>query len=218
MKIENEQKGQESNITNTTTTTTTYSLSKSKEFKENHLFSTEKRSSGISLCLLKDFNKVPYLYQIWPGKNIFLLNGRLMFGPNAKIFLGVVFIFVAMSLPFFIVIFPESCKENLKLISITAVIFFFYSCLNFLLTVFADSGVIPRRIIMNCLDNSEIFFKLFEIIEKKEEKNALLNAQNLKTYLKNGKMIVIRDKNMQYFFNFCEICQIYKPPLSRHCK
>ena len=197
--------------------TTTYSISKSKEIKSNHLCSLEK-CSEISSGLLTEIQKLSFLYQVWPGKNVFLFNGRLMFGPNAKIFIIGVIIFLGISLPFFIFIFPENQNLNLILINICAFILFSHSCISLILTAFVDPGIIPRRKIFNWLDNIEGYLKLFENLEKKDDENSLSPNRLCKTAFLNGKICMMKENNNSCFFSFCQICKIYKPPLSKHCK
>lgn len=199
------QRGQESQ-------TTTQSIEKMKETKLNHVCSLEKPPDGLASGLLQESRKISFLYTKWPGKNYFVLKGRLVLGPNPKYFLVTLFFLIVISVPYFVFIFPE----DISLISICAIIFFLFTFSSLLFAALDDPGIIPRKEILVKMESYEKYLNFLDLVEKKFEETGGVGIA--KSYFLNGKMIMMKDNNTPHFFNFCEICKIYKPPLTKHCK
>ena len=79
------QRGQESQ-------TTTQSIEKMKETKLNHVCSLEKPPDGLASGLLQESRKISFLYTKWPGKNYFVLKGRLVLRTKSQIFFSYPFL------------------------------------------------------------------------------------------------------------------------------
>lgn len=205
MKIDQDRKGESQ--------TTTYSILKSKESKSNHLCSLEK-SQTLSSSLIK---KPCYLYLLWPGKNIFLFNGRLMSGPNLCYLVLVFFIFLIVCIPYFIIICSSLYNQSLVLLTVCALILCFYSFISYLLTTFMEPGILPRKIFRS-LESENEKLKFLEASEKKDEENPIKWIKKLKNDVLYAKTITIIENKTKYYLNLCEICKIYKPPLTKHCK
>lgn len=205
MKIDQDRKGESQ--------TTTYSILKSKEIKSNHLCSLEK-SPTLSSSLVK---KPCYLYLLWPGKNIFLFNGRLMSGPNICYFALVFFIFLIVCMPYFIIICTTLYSQSLIMLTVCALILCFYSFNFYLLTTFMEPGILPRKIFRNLEGDSQIL-KYLEVSERKDEENPSISIKIFKNNALYAKTIAITENKNKYYLNLCEVCKIYKPPLTKHCK
>lgn len=87
------------------------------------------------------------LYRIWPGKNKFLLNGKIMIGPKSDLcaniltWLSIIFFSVA----YFTIIIPH-LWENLSPLIPCCGIYLFISTIFFLIkTTLTDPGIIPRK-------------------------------------------------------------------------
>ena len=130
--------------------TTTNSVVRGKDIKSNnHLCSLEKPPTDLTSGLLLEIQGSTFLYKKWPGKNYFLLKGRIMFGPNPKNFMLTLLCFVVLWISYFVLVLPESYGKEMILISICAIIFAFFSFLSLLFGSFDDPGIIPRKVQLN---------------------------------------------------------------------
>lgn len=203
------QKGQDSQ-------TTTNSVVRGKDFKSNnHICSLEKPPTDLTSGLLLEIQGSTFLYKKWPGKNCFLLNGRIMFGPNPKNFMLALLCFLVLWLSYFVLVLPESCGQEMVLISVCAIIFALFSFLSLIFGALDDPSIIPRKDILYLIDGYENYLSFMDPLEKKNEETRIGNARN---YFLNGKMIMIKYKDTPQYFNFCNVCKIHKPPLTKHCK
>ena len=87
------------------------------------------------------------LYQIWPGKNQFCLDGRLMLGPSDGIKWQIMTLFtlVALQILFILFICPYLWYTVSKTVPILSAQLFFFSLLFMILSITTDPGIIPRR-------------------------------------------------------------------------
>lgn len=195
--------------------TTTHSIAKLKAISlSNHLCSLEK-SPGIFSSLIQ---KPLYLYLVWPGKNIFLFGGRIMLGPKPQYFLLNLLLFWLVSLPYFIYVCPSIGDKNMIITTILGLIFFLYTSISYFLTSFVDPGILPRKNLLIYIEDSDENLKILEGYERKDEENSIKSTKNMKYDSKSKTIAIYDNSKTKYYLNFCEICKIYQPPLSKHCK
>ena len=87
------------------------------------------------------------LYQIWPGKNQFFLDGRLMLGPSDGLKWQITTLFTLIVLQFLFILFicPYLWYKVSKTVPILSVQLFFFSVIFMFLAMTTDPGIIPRR-------------------------------------------------------------------------
>jgi palmitoyltransferase ZDHHC9/14/18 len=87
------------------------------------------------------------IYQIWPGKNRFFLNGRVMLGPaeDSRAFYGTLLVLVVLELLFLLFICPYLWYEVTTMIPLISLQLFILSMFFMLLTIIINPGIIPRK-------------------------------------------------------------------------
>lgn len=137
------------------------------------------------------------LYEIWPGKNRFYFDGRLMHGSSLNGIIILILVKIVVSGVFFGVVTPYLVKWEIYYLPILAVVLLIVSTILMFLASCIDPGVIPRREIINVVN------------EKGDHHNALEN------FVRPDKEI--EEDIERKTFKFCPTCRIYRPPLCAHC-
>ena len=133
------------------------------------------------------------LFEIWPGNNRFYFDGRLVHGPNLK---GLTIISIAKILIsgiFFGVIAPYLWQYEIYYFLIVTIFLLIMATIFMLLTAFTDPGIIPRKDIINLINNDNSLSCFIKTEDEDRE-----NMQNIN-------------------FKFCTTCRIYRPPMCAHC-
>lgn len=161
-------------------------------------------------------------YEDWRGNNYFLFDGRIMLGSDAKMLALSCSVMIVPSFFFFWYVLPEfaalltlsekesalhfhksapsaSYGDEMSPHATTMVVFMFIlfsvSLGNLILTAITDPGILPRR-------HRHLKPEVPEQAEKA-----------LKAARERGQTISIEEA-----WKFCETCNIYRPPRSKHCK
>ena len=159
---------------------------------------------------LKLRGKLIPLYKIWPGKNRFLVKGKIMLGPkiDSPYVFSTIFCFTIVTIPYGILIFPSLIEKTI-IIPILIANLFFISIIFYALTSFCDPGIVPRK-------------KIFEIIYGDIPIPFYYDEQQFsafgKTNFNNDKFTLQISDNKIIKFYFCKICKIFKPPKTYHCE
>ncbi|KAJ6996742.1 hypothetical protein NC653_013364 [Populus alba x Populus x berolinensis] len=141
------------------------------------------------------------VYQVWEGRNIFFIKGRLMFGPDTR---SLVITLLLIVVP--IVIFCTTVARNLLhefptynagyAILVVTIMFTIYVLVLLFLTSACDPGIVPRN---SHPPDEEIFYG----------SPGPVDASGLrKEVLVNGFLVKMR---------YCDTCKIYRPPRCSHC-
>ncbi|KAK4371615.1 hypothetical protein RND71_011090 [Anisodus tanguticus] len=144
------------------------------------------------------------VYQSWKGNNKFLLDGRLIFGPDAK---SLIITFMLILVP--IVIFCVFVATNLThqfttgstgyAILVLAIVFTIYVLFLLLSTSTKDPGIVPR--------NSH----------PPEEVSGYDSSASIDVGkpLPRTKEIIVNGLPVRV--KYCETCMLYRPPRCSHC-
>lgn len=148
------------------------------------------------------------VYQAWKGSNIFVCNGRLIFGPDARSLIVTVLLILVPS-----VIFCTFVARNLLhrfptynagyAILVVAIVFTTYVLVLLLFTSARDPGIIPRN-----LHPPEEEFCYESSAEAGGRPTPSLQFPRFKEVLVNGIPVKVK---------YCETCMLYRPPRCSHC-
>ncbi|TVU38922.1 hypothetical protein EJB05_12319 [Eragrostis curvula] len=131
----------------------------------------------------------PKVYHVWPGKNVFFLDGRVIFGPDPK---GL--ILTAMAVIFsewvFLAYIVDRASTHPSLISAFSLILAATVIASLLLTATRDPGIIPRN----------------QVSPLEEARTAASTP---------SRFVVVNGVEMR--MRFCRVCKLFRPPRSSHC-
>lgn len=93
------------------------------------------------------------LYELWPGNNRFLLNGRVLLGPRADLVwvLGTWTVLFLAQVAFSVFVGPYLWTKVSIWLPLLSWLFFICTVLFLLLTSLTDPGILPRKIICDLI-------------------------------------------------------------------
>ncbi|EEF29612.1 protein S-acyltransferase 8 [Ricinus communis] len=149
------------------------------------------------------------VYQVWKGRNIFLFNGRLIFGPDAKSLVVTILLIVVP-----VIIFCTNVAKNLLhefptynagyVILAIVILFTIYVLVLLLLTSARDPGIVPR----NLHPPEEDIYDSSASLDVGGRQTPTPRLPRTKDVLVNGKHVKVK---------YCETCMLYRPPRCSHC-
>uniref|UniRef100_A0A0E0JT03 S-acyltransferase n=1 Tax=Oryza punctata TaxID=4537 RepID=A0A0E0JT03_ORYPU len=148
----------------------------------------------------------PLVYQRWKGNNVFVLQGRFIFGPDARSLYVTMFLIIA-PVSIFCVFVAKELMNNFSYglglpVMIAAVVFTAYDLSLLLLTSGRDPGIIPRNAHPpepEGLDgNAEVGSNQTPPMRLPRVKDVVVNGVTVKT-------------------KYCDTCMLYRPPRCSHC-
>jgi len=150
-----------------------------------------------------DMPTVTRKWQVFPGKNTFYCNGRLVMGRQAGIFYVTLFLVIGTSGLFFAFDCPYLATNITPAIPVVGAVLFIFVLSNLLKTSFSDPGIIPRATIAEA-----------EYIEREIEQpgNGVGSA-----YRPPPRTKEIQVKGQTVKLKFCFTCKIFRPPRASHC-
>ncbi|XP_022244597.1 probable palmitoyltransferase ZDHHC14 isoform X2 [Limulus polyphemus] len=142
-------------------------------------------------------------WEVFPGRNKFYCDGRIMMARQTGVFYFTVGLIVVTCTLFFIFDCPYLTEEISPAIPAIAVVLFLFVMTSLLRTSFSDPGVIPRATPEEAAD-----------IEKQIE---VPNGSSSPTYRPppRTKEIAIRGQTVK--LKYCFTCKIFRPPRASHC-
>ncbi|XP_059644492.1 probable protein S-acyltransferase 7 [Cornus florida] len=144
-------------------------------------------------------------YQTWKGSNIFFLQGRFIFGPDARSLALTIFLIVG-PVAAFCVFVARKLMDHFShhwgiSIMVVAVAFTIYVIVLLLLTSGRDPGIVPR----NAHPPEPESYDCAEAEAGKTPESRLPRTKDVNV---NG--VIVRIK-------YCDTCKLYRPPRCSHC-
>ncbi|CAH9115776.1 unnamed protein product [Cuscuta europaea] len=146
------------------------------------------------------------IYQTWKGSNRFFLQGRFIFGPDARSLALTVFLIVAPVAVFCVFVarklsddFPNDWGIS---IMVVAVVFTFYVLVLLLLTSGRDPGIVPRN--AHPPEPKDFDGNAAEVGGQTPQ----LRLPRIKEVEVNGITVKVK---------YCDTCMLYRPPRCSHC-
>lgn len=160
---------------------------------------------GRSAQGLEDFEKMPHVTRKWelfPGRNRFCCDGRVMMAPQTGVFYVTLGLIVGTSGLFFAFDCPFLAVRITPAIPVIGGLLFLFVMSALLRTSFSDPGVIPRA------TPDEAAYT---------EKQIVPNSANSPTYRPppRTKEILVRGQPVK--LKYCFTCKIFRPPRASHC-
>ncbi|CAH9112326.1 unnamed protein product [Cuscuta epithymum] len=146
------------------------------------------------------------IYQTWKGSNRFFLQGRFIFGPDARSLVLTIFLIVAPVAVFCVFVarklsddFPNDWGFS---IMVVAVVFTFYVLVLLLLTSGRDPGIVPRN--AHPPEPKDFDGNTTEVGGQTPQ----LRLPRIKEVEVNGITVKVK---------YCDTCMLYRPPRCSHC-
>ncbi|VFQ80010.1 unnamed protein product [Cuscuta campestris] len=146
------------------------------------------------------------IYQTWKGSNRFFLQGRFIFGPDARSLVLTIFLIVAPVAVFCVFVgrklsddFPDDWGIS---IMVVAVVFTFYVLVLLLLTSGRDPGIVPRN--AHPPEPKDFDGNAAEGGGQTPQ----LRLPRIKEVEVNGATVKVK---------YCDTCMLYRPPRCSHC-
>lgn len=155
---------------------------------------------------LLDSKKMPRSQKKWevfPGKNNFYCDGRLVMGRQAGIFYVTLFLVLGTSGLFFAFDCPYLAQNISPAIPVVSAVLFIFALSNLLKTSFTDPGIIPRS------TQAEA-----DSIEREIEQP---NNGTGAAYRPPPRTKEIQIKGQTVKLKYCFTCKIFRPPRASHC-
>jgi len=143
-------------------------------------------------------------WQVFPGKNTFFCDGRLMMGRQAGIFYVTVLLVIGTSCLFFIFDCPDLTHEGTPAIPVVSGVLFIFVLSNLLKTSLTDPGIIPRASLAEA-----------EFIERENEQPGAGAGGAYSRPPPRAKEIMVKGQPVK--LKYCFTCKIFRPPRASHC-
>jgi len=152
------------------------------------------------------------LYEVWPSKNRFYFQGRLMTGPKSDRKSNIIawsFLLV-ISILFFAFGWSFLLGEVTLILPLSSVFLFICTVLFFFMTSFTDPGIIPRKQISELCGNNG---SPLQTSVRKEGSQQSQNTSYQLTLDSTKKRSISKYNSSK----FCQVCNIVKPNKTTHC-
>lgn len=142
-------------------------------------------------------------WELFPGKNRFCCDGRVMMAPQTSVFFVTVGLIVGTCALFFVFDCPFLAMRITPAIPVIGGLLFVFVMSALLRTSFSDPGVIPRA----TPDEAAYIEKQIEVP----------NSANSPTFRPppRTKEILVRGQTVK--LKYCFTCKIFRPPRASHC-
>ncbi|GMI68298.1 hypothetical protein like AT3G26935 [Hibiscus trionum] len=146
------------------------------------------------------------VYQTWKGSNVFLFQGRFIFGPDVRS-LGLTILLIVAPVSIFCAFVATKLMDDFShhlgiSIMAVAIVFTFYDLVLLLLTSGRDPGIIPR----NAHPPEPEGFD--GNVDAGTGQTPQLRLPRIKEVEVNGIAVKIK---------YCDTCMLYRPPRCSHC-
>ncbi|KAL8134466.1 protein S-acyltransferase 8 [Apium graveolens] len=150
------------------------------------------------------------VYQVWKGSNKFFLQGRLIFGPDARSVMATI-LMITVPVILFCALVGRHLRHEFSqhnagyAIPVVAVVFTIYVLVLLLLTSARDPGIVPRNLHP---PEEEFRYDTSASAEIGGRQTPSVQFPRTKEVMVNG--IPVRVK-------YCDTCMLYRPPRCSHC-
>ncbi|KAE8740444.1 hypothetical protein FOCC_FOCC014038 [Frankliniella occidentalis] len=141
-------------------------------------------------------------WELFPGKNKFCCDGRIMTAPHTGVFYVTLGLIVGTSMLFFTFDCPFLAARITPAIPVVGALMFLFVMSTLLRTSFSDPGVIPRA----TPDEAAYI-----------EKQIVPNNANSPTQRPPPRTQEIRVRGHPVKLKYCFTCKIFRPPRASHC-
>ncbi|CAL0325271.1 unnamed protein product [Lupinus luteus] len=145
-------------------------------------------------------------YRVWKGTNVFLFQGRLIFGPDAKSILLSIFLIIAPVVVFCVFVtrkliydFPHHYGWSIMIVVIVHTLFVL---IILVLTSGRDPGIMPRNAHPPEPEDNDVFAGI------NKDRCQWPRFPLTKNVIVNGNTVKIK---------YCDTCMLYRPPRCSHC-
>lgn len=153
-------------------------------------------------------NRLQRKWEIFPGRNLFYCNGRIVMAQKAGIFYLTVALIVITSALFFGFDCPYLAEHVSPTIPAVGAVLFLLVMSNLFRTSFSDPGIIPRATKAEAQD----------IERQMEAQNGGANGgANGSAYRPPPRTKEVMVKNISIKLKYCFTCKIFRPPRASHC-
>jgi palmitoyltransferase ZDHHC9/14/18 len=152
----------------------------------------------------RNMKRVPRKWEVFPGRNNFLCNGRILMAQRAGLFYLCVFIIVLTSVLFFAFDCPFLAVNVSPAVPVIAGVLFIFVMSNLFKTSFSDPGILPRATKDEAAD-----------IERQIEVQTVVGNGTAYRPPPRTKEVVINNQTMK--LKYCFTCKIFRPPRASHC-
>jgi len=153
-------------------------------------------------------NRLQRKWEVFPGRNSFYCNGRIVMAQKAGIFYLTVGLIVVTSALFFIFDCIYLAEKISPAIPAVGAVLFLLVMSNLFRTSFSDPGIIPRATKAEAQD----------IERQMEAQNGNGNGgANGSAYRPPPRTKEVMVKNISIKLKYCFTCKIFRPPRASHC-
>ncbi|XP_067950713.1 palmitoyltransferase ZDHHC9-like isoform X2 [Watersipora subatra] len=149
-------------------------------------------------------------WEVFPGRNRFCCDGRIMLSTQTGIFYFTLFLIIATSACFFAIDAHYLWRELNPSVPILAAVQCLFVAVVLCRTACGDPGVIPRA---NPAEAAALERKITN------ETNELINEakRNNRTYTVPPRLREVTINGTQFKLKYCYTCKIFRPPRASHC-
>ncbi|KAH9425297.1 Palmitoyltransferase zdhhc14 [Dermatophagoides pteronyssinus] len=141
-------------------------------------------------------------YRIFPGRNRFFCDGRIIMAKQISVFYFTVALLVGTCVCFFIFDSPYLSNKISPLVPIVAAFLFLFVLFCLLRTSFTDPGILPRATPAEAADVEQ------QIVPNQSNSSTMRPPPRTKEVMINNQMIKLK---------YCFTCKIFRPPRASHC-
>lgn len=146
-------------------------------------------------------------WEVFPGRNRFLCNGRIVMSNSLSLFYLTIFLILLTCSLFFVYDCPYIYRNVSPIIPIVAVILFIFTMSFFFHTAFSDPGILPRA-------RPDEAACIEQFINEQYNENGTL--QHLRTR-PPPRVKDIYVNNQAVRIKYCFTCLMFRPPRASHC-